>query len=84
LPLSFFRRLVDRVPIALPDSHDENDQLLFAYLIDKAVADAAQLDLVAVRVARELGGWNPRFDQALGQFFLELLANRAVEPLPFG
>lgn len=48
--------LVDCIFVALAYGDDQHDQSTILDFVDEPVADTAQLDFVAIRVPRQLGG----------------------------
>ena len=80
---ALFSGLVDRIPIAATDGHNDHDHLFVANLIEETIADAAQLDLIAVLRAGQLRGRNMRSIKALGELLFELVLGLCIELAPF-
>jgi hypothetical protein len=80
---ALFSCLVDRISIAATDGHDDYDHLFVANLIDETIADAAQLNLMAVCRAGQLRGRNMRSIKTLGELLLKLVPGLCIELAPF-
>jgi hypothetical protein len=80
---ALFSCFVDRIPIAATGGHDDYDHLFVANLIDETIANAAQLNLIAVLRAGQLRGRNMRSIKALGELLFELVLGLCIELAPF-
>lgn len=76
-------RPIDLIVLSLANGDHQNDQPIVDHLIDQSIADASQLDLVAIRHARELVGLDPWPGQAGFQFFRQLQPDRSVQAVEF-
>lgn len=74
---------IDSVPVPPPHGDHADHQFRVPHLVDQAVADRPQLDLVAIGGAMQAGGRHMRVFQPLGQLFLELRADRRPQGVPF-
>lgn len=77
------RRFVNAIAFAAADGdHDDNDQSVID-LVDQPVAGRAELDLVAIAHAAELGCRDARILESLSELFYELIAEVGSELAPF-